>query len=140
MTENAGKLLEQRKSLLKELAKVGNFRRGTISINYRKCGKKNCVCAKEGHPGHGPQFLWSSTIKGKSHTKQLKIGPELQIYIEENDDYRTFERLCDEFITASEKLSVLTRLPEVGDDTEREELKKNLLRRFAGRYRKKWTG
>ncbi len=140
MTESAGKLLEQRKSLFKDLAKVGNFRRGTISINYRKCGKKNCVCAKEGHPGHGPQFLWSTTTKGKSHTKQLKVGPELQKYIEENDNYRIFQRLCNEIITASEKLSDLTPLPKVGDDAELEVLKKNLQRRFAGRYKKKWTG
>lgn len=140
MTESARKLLEQRKSLFKNLAKVGNFRRGTISINYRKCGKKNCVCAKEGHPGHGPQFLWSTTTKGKSRTKQLKVGPELQKYIEENDNYRTFQRLCNEIITASEKLSDLTPLPAVGDDTEMEELKKNLQIRFVGRYKKKWTG
>jgi hypothetical protein len=140
MTESAEKLLEQRQSLFKELAKVGNFRRGTISINYRKCGKKNCACAKEGHPGHGPQFLWSTTIKGKSHTKQLKVGPELQKYIEENDNYRTFQRLCNEIITTSEKLCDLTPVSEVGDDTELEELKKNLWRRFAGRYKKKWTG
>jgi hypothetical protein len=140
MTESVDKLLEQRKSLFKELAKVGNFRRGTISINYRKCGKKNCVCAKGGHPGHGPQFLWSTTIKGKSYTKQLKVGTELQKYIEENDSYRTFQRLCKEIITVSEKLSDLAPLPEVGDDTELEELKKNLQRRFAGRYKKKWTG
>ena len=141
MAESVEKLLEQKKSLFKELAKVGNFRRGTISINYRKCGKRNCVCTKKGHPGHGPQFLWSTTIKGKSYTKQLKVGPELQKYIEENDNYRTFQRLCNEIITASEKLSDLTALPGggIGDNTELEEVKKNLQRRFAGRYKKKWT-
>ena len=140
MTESLERLLAQRKSLFKELAKIGNFRRGTISINYRKCGKKNCACSKEGHPGHGPQFLWSTTIKGKSRTKQLKVGPELRKYIEENDNYRAFHRLCDKIITASEELSNLTLVPEVEDDTEMEELKKNLRRRFAGRYKKKWTG
>ncbi len=140
MTESVERLLEQRKSLLKELAKVGNIRRGTISPNYRKCGKKNCVCAKEGHPGHGPQFLWSATIKGKNHTKQLKMGPQLQKYTEETDNYRAFQRLCNEIIMVSEKLSNLAPIPEVKDDIELEELKKNLQRRFAGRYKKKWTG
>jgi hypothetical protein len=140
MTGNVGELLEQRESLFKELAKVGTFRRGTISLNYRKCGKRNCVCAKEGHPGHGPQYLWSTTIKGKSRTKQLKVGPELQKYIGENDNYRTFQHLCEEIIKVNEKLSELSPLPEIGDDTELEELKKNLQRRFAGRYKKKWTG
>jgi len=64
----------------------------------------------------------------------------LRKYIEENDNYRAFQRLCDEIITASEELSNLTPVPEAEDDTEMEELKKNLRRRFAGRYKKKWTG
>lgn len=140
MTDSARNLMERRKSLFKELAKVGTFRRGTISLNYRKCGKKNCACAKQGHPGHGPQYLWSTTVKGKSHTKQLKVGPELQKYIKENDNYRTFQRLCNEIITASEKLSDLTPLPDVGEDIETEEFKKNLQSRFAGKYKKRWTG
>ena len=140
MTESTGKLLEQRNLLFKELAKIGNFRRGTISVNYRKCGKKNCICTKEGHPGHGPQFLWSTTIKGKSHTKQLKVGPELKKYLEENDNYRTFQRLCSEIMGVSEKLSDLTPLSEIKDDIELEGLKKNLQKRFMGKYKKKWTG
>lgn len=141
MAESAEKHLVQQKTvLLRELAKVGNFRRGTISINYRKCGKENCVCAKKGHPGHGPQFLWSTTIKGKSHTKQLKVGPELQKYLQENDNYRTFQHLCDEIIKVNEELSKLACVPEIEDKNELEELKKNLQTRFAMRYRKKWTG
>jgi hypothetical protein len=139
MEESTQKLLEQKKALFKELAKIGNFRRGSISVNYRKCGKKNCVCAKEGHPGHGPQFLWSTTIKGKSYTRQLKVGPELQKYLEENDNYRSFQRLCDELISVSEKLSDLTPLPEGAENSELEELKKKLQKRFARKYRKKWT-
>jgi len=139
MMGSTGKLLEQRKALFNKLAKIGNFRRGTISVNYRKCGKKNCVCTREGHPGHGPQFLWSTTIKGKSYTKQLKVGPELQKYLEENDNSRLFQRLCGEIIDVSEKLSDLTPLPEIKDTIELEGLKKNLQKRFMGKYRKKWS-
>ncbi len=61
----------KRKSLYKKLEGLGDFRRGTISLNYRRCGKKNCACAKQGHPGHGPQYLWNTTIKGKSYAKSL---------------------------------------------------------------------
>jgi len=42
-----------------QLAAVGDFRRGSVSKNYRKCGKPNCVCAQPDHPGHGPRFLWT---------------------------------------------------------------------------------
>jgi hypothetical protein len=126
--------------LFKELEKIGNFRRGSISVNYRKCGKKNCACAKEGNLGHGPQFLWSTTIKGKSYTKQLKVGPVLQKYVEENENYRTFQRLCEEIIQVSGKISDLASPREVRDDAELEELKKNLRKRFMGKYKKKLTG
>ena len=140
MAENIESLEEQRRTLFGKLAKIGSFRRGTISVNYRRCGKKNCACAKEGHPGHGPQFLWSTTIKGKSYTKQLKMGPALQKYVEENENYRTFQRLCEEIIQVSEKMSDLVPAREVRDDAELEELKKNLQRRFIGKYKKKLTG
>ena len=87
MAESIESLQQRKRSLFRKLMETGNFRRGTISVNYRKCGKKNCACAKQGHPGHGPRYLWSTTIKGKSYTKQLKIGPQLQKYVEDNDNY-----------------------------------------------------
>jgi hypothetical protein len=139
MSESIRGFEQKRKTLLKKLAKIGNFRRGTISVNYRKCGKKNCACAKEGHPGHGPQFLWSTTMKGKSYTKQLKVGPVLQKYVEENDNYRTFQRLCEEIIKVSEKISDLVPAREVRDNAELEKLKKDLRRRFIGKYKRKLT-
>ncbi|MBI5206171.1 MAG: hypothetical protein HY934_00090, partial [Candidatus Firestonebacteria bacterium] len=51
MKETINDLENRRKLLYDEVEKLGDFRRGTISVNYRKCGKKNCACAKEGHPG-----------------------------------------------------------------------------------------
>ena len=140
MTGSIENLRGQRKALFGKLAKVGYFRRGTISVNYRKCGKKNCACAKQGHPGHGPQFLWSTTSKGRSNTKQLKMGPQLQKYVEDNDNYRTFLRLCEEIIQVSEKLSDLVVPREGQGEAELQELKKNLQRRFMGKYKKKLTG
>ena len=76
-------LENKRESLYEELSKTGDFRRGIISVNYRKCGKTNCCCSKKGHPGHGHQYLWDTTIKGKSYAKNLKLGTELQKYSEE---------------------------------------------------------
>jgi Family of unknown function (DUF6788) len=71
-------LLEHKKQLYQQLASLGEFRRGSISVNYRKCGKSNCGCAQPGHPGHGPQYLWNATIGGKSQARNLCLGPELE--------------------------------------------------------------
>lgn len=139
MEETLESLEKKRKDLHRKLETVGNFRRGTISVNYRRCGKKNCICAKPGHPGHGPQYLWNTTIKGKSYAKNLKLGPELQKYMEETANYRNFLRLCEELVQLNERVCELRPVSEIEDQKELEELKKKLLRFFRKKFRKKWS-
>ena len=133
-------LQQQKMALLKKVAGLGNFRRGTISVNYRKCGKKNCVCAQQGHPGHGPQYLWSTTLKGKSHTKNLTLGPQLQKYKEEIENYHQFQRLCEEILEVNEKICNLQPIVQIENTDELQELKKNLQRHFMKRYKKRLSG
>lgn len=137
MSETLNKLESKKKSLYKKLEELGDLRRGTISVNYRRCGKKGCICAKPGHPGHGPQYLWSTTIKGKSYAKNLRLGPELQKYMEEVANYRSFLKLCDEIVQLSEKICDLRPVPEIEDKDEEEELKKKLQMFFRRRYKKR---
>jgi len=101
MDETLSSLERKRELLYKQLQETGDFRRGTISVLYRKCGKKNCVCAQEGHPGHGPQYLWNATIKRKSYAKNLKLGPEMEKYLEEISNHRLFMKLCDEIVRSA---------------------------------------
>jgi hypothetical protein len=127
----------KRDALVDSLKELGDFRRGSITVNYRKCGKSNCACAREGHPGHGPQYLWSATIKGKSYAKNLKLGPEMQKYEEETSRHRRFVELCDEIMRVNERICDLRPVPEVKGDKELAELKKKLQKRFMGKYAKK---
>jgi hypothetical protein len=53
---------------------------------------------KPGHPGHGPQYLWNTTTKGKSYAKNLKLGPELEKYNQERSNYREFLKLSEELV------------------------------------------
>ena len=62
-------LEHKRKQLWAQLEALGDFCRGGISVNYRKCGKANCRCARPDHPGHGPQYLWNATIGGQSRAR-----------------------------------------------------------------------
>lgn len=140
MGETVEGLERKRKSLCEKMGKMGDFRRGLVSANYRKCGKKNCACAREGHDGHGPQYLWNATINGKSRAKNIRLGPELQKYTQETQNYRCFARLCDEIVEVNERLCDLRPIPEIEDNNELEELKKKLRKRFIKRYKKKLTG
>src|SRR5215472_12340040 len=65
----------ERDRLYAQLSTVGDFRRGSVSENYRKCGKPNCACAAPDHPGHGPRFLWTrSQGRRKRAGRQLAVG------------------------------------------------------------------
>jgi hypothetical protein len=139
MNKRLNELEAKRRSLHKKLEEIGDFRRGTISVNYRKCGKKNCACAKPGHPGHGPQYLWSTTIKGKSYARNLRLGPELKKYMEDTKNYRRFLKLYNEIVLLNEKICDLRPVPETEDKDDAEVLKKKLQMHFRKKYRKRLT-
>ena len=137
MRKNLESLEKTRRSLHRQLEEVGDFKRGTISTNYRKCGKKNCICTSEGHPGHGPQYLWSTTIKGRSYAKSLKLGPELQKFMKETSSYRKHLGLCDKIVKVNEEICSLRPVSEIDDKNELDELKKKLQNLFMKKYKKK---
>lgn len=137
MRENLESLEKKRRSLHRQLEEVGDFRRGTISTNYRNCGKKNCICTSEGHPGHGPQYLWSTTIKGRSYAKSLNLGPELQKFMKETSSYRKHLELCDKIVKVNEEICRLRPVSEIDDKNELDELKKKLQNLFMKKYKKK---
>jgi hypothetical protein len=139
MEETLESLEKKRKDLYQKLERLGDFRRGTISVNYRRCGKKKCICTKPGHPGHGPQYLWNTTIKGKSYAKNLRLGPELEKYMKETANYRSFLKLSEELVQVNERICALRPVREIEDRRELEDLKKKLLEIFRKRFRKRWT-
>jgi hypothetical protein len=137
MEEAIERLEKKREDLYRQLQETGDFRRGIISVIYRKCGKSNCACAKKGHPGHGPQHLWNTTIKGKSYAKSLKLGPEMQKYLDEIANHQRFLKLCEEIVVVNERICKLRPVPEISDDKELNELKKKLRERFTKKYKTK---
>jgi hypothetical protein len=62
----------ERDRLYAQLSAVGDFRRGSVSENWRRCGKPNCACAAPDHPGHGPRFLWT-----RSEGRRKRVGRQL---------------------------------------------------------------
>lgn len=134
MEETIESLEMERERLYRQLQETGDFRRGIISVLYRKCGKKNCACAQEGHPGHGPQHLWNTTIKGKSYAKNVKLGPEMQKYLEEIANHKRYVKLSEEIVVVNERICDLRPVPAVKDDEELAELKK-LQNLFMKKYK-----
>lgn len=127
----------KRESLYKLLQETGDFRRGIISTTYRKCGKKNCACAQAGHPGHGPQHLWNTTIKGKSYAKSLKLGPEMEKYLEEIANHKRFLKLCEELVEVNERICDMRPVRVIEDENDLAALKKKLQQMFMGKLKKR---
>lgn len=141
MEKGIQELEAKRKSIYRQIEILGDFRPGTISVNYRRCGKKNCVChQKRDHPGHGPQYLWNTTRKGKSLAQNLRLGPELDKVQKEVEVYKQFDRLCQRAIEVNEQICHLRPVPKIEDEQELDALKKKLQRNFFRKRAKKSTG
>jgi hypothetical protein len=137
MPETLESLEERKTALYQELREIGEFRRGTISANYRKCGRANCVCAQAGHPGHGPQYLLSATIGGQSVAKNLHLGPELEKAGREVENYRCFVQWGQQWLEVNEQLCQQRSVPTVENPSELEQLKKKLQKQYSKKWKKR---
>ena len=86
-------LQARRAQLYSDLAQTADFRRGTLTATYRRCGKANCACADLAHPGHGPRHLLTRSESGKTVARQLAPGPELNKVSREVANYQHFRAL-----------------------------------------------
>jgi hypothetical protein len=97
-------LEEQRDRLYARLAATGDFRRGSVTENYRRCGKVNCACAQPGHPGHGPRFLWTRSVPG-SGTRGRQLAPgEVEKVRRELAGYQQFAALTEQIVEVNEAI------------------------------------
>jgi hypothetical protein len=94
----------ERDRLHAQLAGVGDFRRGSVTENYRKCGKPNCACVQPDHPGHGPRFLWTRTVRGRrTRGRQLAAG-EVEKVRRELARYAEFTSLAERIADVNEAI------------------------------------
>jgi len=94
----------ERNRLFAQLVALGDFRRGSVSENWRKCGKPNCACAAPGHPGHGPRFLWTrSAGRRKTVGRQLAAG-EVEKVRREVARHAEFASTVEQVIEVNEKI------------------------------------
>jgi hypothetical protein len=131
------RLEQKRNALYQRLQNLGDFRPGTISVNFRKCGKKRCACARPAHPGHGPQYLWNTTRGGRSRAQNLRLGPELEKARREVENHRVFLRLCRGLVDVNEQICRLRPAVPIPDEKGLEALKTKLQKQFLRRPRKR---
>ncbi|MGH3125828.1 MAG: DUF6788 family protein [Streptosporangiaceae bacterium] len=94
----------ERDRLYAQLAAVGDFRRGSVSENYRKCGKPNCACAQPDHPGHGPRFLWTRTARGRKTVGRQLAAAEVEKVRRELARHAEFAAASEQIAEVNEKI------------------------------------
>jgi len=94
----------ERDRLYAQLSVVGDFRRGSVSENYRKCGKPNCVCVQPGHPGHGPRFLWTRAARGRGTVGRQLAAGEVDRVRREVARHGEFAAICEQIAEVNEKI------------------------------------
>jgi hypothetical protein len=105
MTESSLPELEaERDRLYAQLSAIGDFRRGSVSENYRKCGKPNCACAQPDHPGHGPRFLWTRTARGRGTVGRQLAAGEVAKVRREVARHAEFAAISEQIAQVSEKI------------------------------------
>jgi hypothetical protein len=105
MTEPSLPELEaERDRLYARLSRVGDFRRGSVSENWRKCGKPNCACARPGHPGHGPRFLWTRSAGRRKTVGRQLAAAEVEKVRAEVARHAEFRAISEQIAEVSERI------------------------------------
>lgn len=105
--------LEARRArLLERLAVVGDFRRGSVSENWRRCGKPSCRrCAEPGSRGHGPRWLWTRTVPGRGTVGRQLKPQEVGKVRGELAAYQEFAELTEQIAEVSEAICEARPVP-----------------------------
>jgi len=97
-------LLSQSQALKTQIAEVGEMRPGSLVERYRKCGKPNCHCAKRGARGHGPDWILTREVNGKTVTKAIPGGPAVPQTRAQIEEYKRFRELTRELVQVNERI------------------------------------
>jgi hypothetical protein len=129
--------LEGRRAVvLKQIAEVGDMRRGSIAERYRQCGKHPCCCEDADHPGHGPYYSLTVKAEGTTVTRHVAAGAELAKVQREIAAFRRFQDLVPALVAVNEELCEARPVEEAGSESSaRDELKKKLPRSSKRRSR-----
>jgi hypothetical protein len=126
MSKQLERLEERRNELIAQLAQLGDFRAGSITPFTRRCGKRECHCARKGDPGHGPTLRLTYKAGGKTVTESLPDRAAVERAQAEIAEFRRFQELARELVAVSAEIC---RLRPGGAREGRLTSKKNRKRR-----------
>ncbi|MGH9445694.1 MAG: DUF6788 family protein [Terriglobia bacterium] len=97
-------LQNQDRELKAGLAQLGEMRPGSLVECYRKCGKPNCHCAQPHDQGHGPLWMVTHAVQGKTVSKAIPSGPLVERTRAQIAQYQRFRQLSRELVATNEQI------------------------------------
>jgi len=131
VSQRLQELQNQDQELKSRLGQLGEMRPGSLVECYRKCGKPNCRCARPKDPGHGPLWMVTHAVKGKTVSKAIPSGPALERTRAQISEYQRFRELTRDLVATNEQICD-ARLEEAAGMSSSDN-KKNRAGRGAGR-------
>ncbi len=92
-------LERRRQNLLRQIGEIGPVLRGSIGRYKRRCGNPGCRCQADPAALHGPYYLWTRKVSGKTVTRMLS-HKEARLLLPWTRNMRRLDRL----VTAGEGL------------------------------------
>jgi hypothetical protein len=106
MTEAIQGLERRRNEIAQQIAGLGDLRPGSVTAIRKKCGKANCCCLDEEHPGHGPHWRLTYKVDGRTQTESL-TGGAIHKAEDEIAEFRKFQQLSHEFVEINTRICQL---------------------------------
>ena len=122
MPDSLAGLEARREAIVRQMAQLGDMRKGSLTETFRPCGKPSCACSARDHPGHGPYYAFTTKVAGKTRTVQLRPGSRRDKFQREVDAYKQFRALSEELFAVNE--AICEARPEPARMAERAVLKK----------------
>jgi hypothetical protein len=104
MSDSLQELESRRANLVKQFARLGDLRSGSISNTSGRCGKPNCRCHQPDQPVHGPNPRLTYKIHGKTVSESLPTPGAQKKAEREIAEFRHFEHLIRDFIEVNAKI------------------------------------
>ena len=125
MPDSLPQLEAQRSELFRQLAVLGDFRRGSITTTSGKCGKPSCHCAKRDDPGHGPHFRLTRKVRNRTRTETFASAVALRKAQQEVAAFHRFQELCSQLIEVSERICALRPVEETLTSEEKKQRRRS---------------
>ena len=86
------------------LAALGPIRRGSIYQTRLRCGSAGCSCQRDPDARHGPYWLWTAKVGGKTKCRKLNAD-SLPLYRQQSKNYKKLKQIIQNMELISNEIT-----------------------------------